>query len=233
MAGPQNGDKPIVYVVDDDPAIQEWVSRVLDGAKACIQTYPDAERFLAAYDDSRPGCLVLDIRMPGMDGLDLQDWLLSNDFEIPVIFLTGHGDIPSAVRAIRAGASHFLQKPVQAPVLVDCIREAIREDRERRLERTQSEVIQRRCERLTTREREILDLLVRGKSPKQIAMELGTSSDTVRKQRASILHKTEADSVVDLIRRIAHVRIDPPAGTGTRRPRHSKKIRTSDRQERR
>jgi two-component system, LuxR family, response regulator FixJ len=197
---------PTVFVVDDESAIRNWLSSRLDKAGFHAETFASASEFLAAYDRTRPGCLILDLKMPGMGGLELQQRLLAKAITIPVIILTGCGDVDTAVRAMQANAIDFLEKPVCEKKLVALVRKAIEQDREIRHHQTLCQELDTRLQRLSPREHDVLELLVEGKPSKQIAFELGTTDHTVRKQRTSVLRKMEIDSVVNLTRTVLTVR---------------------------
>ena len=189
---------PTVFLVDDDAAVRDALRALFAAEGLPIETYPSAEAFLAAYDEARPGCLVLDVRMPGLGGLELQKLLGEHGIRLPVIFLTGHGDVPMSVRALKAGAMDFLEKPVDNDALIARVREAIAQDRERRSRETTHAGLQARFERLTPREREILAQVARGRSSKEVARALAISPRTDEVHRARIMEKLGAHSVVDL-----------------------------------
>ncbi len=194
--------EPTVFIVDDDSSVRESLSYLLKTVGYQVKTFDRADAFLDQYDASMPGCAILDVRMPGMDGLSLQRHLAQFQPHLPVIMLTAHGDIPTAVDAVKSGALHFIEKPFEKNRLLRCIEESIRRDAEFR--RTQSERVEivRRLGTLSEREREVLDLLIAGKSAKLIAMILGTSPHTVAHQRSSIQDKMHAESVVELVQMV-------------------------------
>jgi len=200
--------EPTVFVVDDDPDLCDSLRYLIesDGLKA--ETYGSAQGFLDAYDPQRPGVLVLDVRMPGMNGLDLQQHLIDQGYEMVVIILTAHGDIPMAVRAVKAGALEFLQKPVNDQILLDSIRKAIRLDAQNRRQRQHKDEILRRLARLTPREQEVMDLVVAGKANKQIAHELSVSEKTVEVHRKRLMKKVQVGSAIELVRAVLSAR-DP------------------------
>ena len=197
---PTQPPAPLVLVVDDDEAVRGSLNLLLKSAGLAARAYASASQFLAAHDDSQPGCLVLDIRMPGMSGLELQDELNRRGAIIPVIFITGHGDVPMAVEAMRRGAMDFLQKPFRDEDLIDRVNKALARDRDNREQLETRDAIRARLSRLTPREMQVLRLLTLGKSNKQMAGDLGVSQRTVEIHRAHLMHKTEASSVAQLVR---------------------------------
>ncbi len=189
-----------VFVVDDDEAVRDSLEMLLRSVGIEVETHPDAGAFLASYDPRRPGCLVLDIRMPGLSGLDLQHKLGKMGALLPIIFITGHGDVPMAVDAMQKGAVDFIQKPFRDQDLLDRIREALKTDQERRKEQQKHAEVAERLARLTNREREVFDLVVTGKPNKVIAYELGVSQRTVEIHRARVMEKMQARSLADLVK---------------------------------
>ena len=192
--------EPTVFVVDDDPAMRDSLCWLLQSVDLHVETYPSADAFLAAYDAGRPGCLVLDVRMPGMSGLNLQDELRARHIRLPIIMLSGHAEVPTAVRALKAGAIDFMEKPFSDELLLDRIRQAIDLDREQRDAEAQRAAVAERYALLTPREREVMELVTAGKANKVIAAELGLSPKTVEVHRAAVMDKMRADSVADLVR---------------------------------
>ena len=192
--------EPTVFVVDDDPAMRDSLCWLLQSVDLHVETYPSADAFLAAYDAARPGCLVLDVRMPGMSGLNLQDELRARDIRLPIIMLSGHAEVPTAVRALKAGAIDFMEKPFSDELLLDRIRQAIDLDREQRDAGARRAAVAERYALLTPREREVMELVTAGKANKVIAAELGLSPKTVEVHRAAVMDKMHADSVADLVR---------------------------------
>ena len=191
-----------VHVVDDDKAVRESLQRLMESVGVVVETYPSAQAFLDGYDRARPGCLVLDIRMPGMSGLELQEKLADEGIGLPVIIISAHGNVEKAVRAMKAGAVDFIKKPYKGQLLLERIRQALELDaRMRRKEEERAEV-GARIARLTPREREVMHLLAAGKRPKQIAFELGLSRKTVDVHRGHIMMKMQVDSLVELARMI-------------------------------
>ena len=191
---------PLVIVVDDDSGIRNAMRALLKSVGLESMQYASAQEFLAAYQPSQPGCMVLDIRMPGMSGLDLQQQLNLRGAVIPVIFMTGHGDIPMAVEAMQHGAFDFLQKPFRDQDLLDRIQRAIVRDGELRQSLSEHARIKVHLESLTPREREVLDLMTQGKQNKVIAQELDVSPRTVEIHRARVMEKMNAQSVAELVR---------------------------------
>jgi FixJ family two-component response regulator len=191
---------PKVLVVDDDAGVRNAMRVLLKSVGLDSASYGSAQEFLAAYDSAQPGCLLLDIRMPGMSGLELQQQLNLRGAVIPVIFMTGHGDIPMAVEAMQHGAFDFLQKPFRDQDLIDRIQKAIAKDAELRKSLGEHERIRRRLESLTPREREVLDLMTQGKQNKAVAQALDVSPRTVEIHRARVMQKMEAGSIAELVR---------------------------------
>ena len=193
-------DSPTVFIVDDDPAIRSAMQALMDSVDVQHEIYSSGDEFLEQVGDQRPGCLVLDIRMPGLGGLELQEELISRGSTLPIIFITGHGDVPMAVEAMQKGAVDFIQKPFRDQDLLDRVREALTTDRERREKQAQRAEIEIRLARLTNREREVFDLVVTGKPNKVIAYELGVSQRTVEIHRARVMEKMQARSLADLVK---------------------------------
>jgi FixJ family two-component response regulator len=189
-----------VFVVDDEPPVRKALRCLLQTADFRVETFASAEEFLEAYDGERPGCLVLDVRMPGMDGLELQRRLAAERLSLPIIMLSAHADVPMAVAALQEGAVHFLEKPVDDEELLHRVRDALELDAQLRRHRAEYAEINARLATLTDREREVLELLVTGKSAKLIALVLGTSCHTVNHQRAAILKKMHAPTIAELVR---------------------------------
>ncbi|MBN1345135.1 MAG: response regulator transcription factor [Phycisphaerae bacterium] len=192
--------EPTVYVVDDDQAVRDSLRWLIESTSLSVETFASAREFLDAYDSERPGCLLLDVRMPGMSGLELQEKLNADEISLPVIIITGHGDVQMAVRAMKAGAVDFVEKPFNDQMLVESIRQAIDQDRKARRTRAETTQIKRRLSRLTPREHEVLGMVVAGKLTKQIAGDLRLSEKTIEVHRAHIMSKMHADNVADLVR---------------------------------
>lgn len=201
-----NSAKPTVFVVDDDEAICQSLCLLIEDIGLDVRTFNGAGQFLRHYDPAQPGCLVLDVRMSGMSGLELQARLNELNIDMPTIIITGHGDIPMAVDAMKAGAMDFIEKPFRDQVLLDSIQRAIELDRRIRIARSQSESLQSRMDDLTRRERQVMDLLILGKSNKAIAYDLGISQKTVDFHRTNLLGKAGVTSVVDLVRLVHEAR---------------------------
>jgi len=195
--------EPVVFVVDDDEAICRSLGLLIEDIGLKAQTFTSAQHFLSAYDPAQPGCLVLDVRMSGMSGLELQNRLNELEIRIPTIIMTGHGDVPMAVEAMKAGALDFVEKPFRDQVMLDSIQKAVALDRQVRDRERHHEDFRSRLDLLTQRERQIMDMLLLGKANKVIAYELGISQKTVDFHRSNVLNKLEASSVVELVR-LAH-----------------------------
>jgi FixJ family two-component response regulator len=196
---PMAGDT-VVFVVDDDPSVRDGLKWLIESVGLTVRPYASAQEFLEEYEASQPGCLVLDVRLRGMSGLDLQEELVQRGLSIPVIVITGHADVPMAVRALKTGAFDFIEKPFNDQVLLDRIQQAIERDlggRGRAAERSQ---MVERLETLTPREREVMDLLVLGKANKEVADALGLSTRTVEGHRARLMEKLAVYSVAELAR---------------------------------
>jgi FixJ family two-component response regulator len=206
---------PVVFVVDDDRSVRDALQRLITSVGLAVEVFPTAQAFLRARRPDAPGCLVLDVRMPGVSGLDLQREIADSEAALPIIFLTGHGDIPMSVRAMKAGAVEFLTKPFREQDLLDAIRGAIERDRVAREERQELRELRNRYASLTPRERDVLAGIVAGLLNKQIAGELGTSEVTVKEQRAHLMQKMRAGSVAELVRFAARLEIIPLRSGGS------------------
>jgi FixJ family two-component response regulator len=191
--------EPIVIVVDDDPSVRSSTERLVRSAGFKVKTFGSAAEFLESPRPQGPACLVLDVRLPGQSGLDLQRELAESGVRIPVIFMTGHGDIPMTVRAMKAGAIEFLTKPYRKNDLLEAIRTSIERDRVSRQERVEADELRQRYEQLTPREREVMSLVAAGQLNKQIAGVLATSERTIKFHRAHIMQKMEAESLAELV----------------------------------
>jgi FixJ family two-component response regulator len=201
--------EPIVFVVDDDRMIREGLQSLIRSVGLRVETFSSAQDFLLAKRIDAPACLVLDVRMPGLSGLDLQLKLRDGDIQIPIIFITGHGDIPMSVRAMKDGAHEFLTKPVRGQDLLDAVHKAIATDRSLQQERQESKAIREKFDSLTPREKEVQELVVAGLLNKQIADQLGMSELTVKTHRAHVMEKTEADSLAHLVRMAEKLKNSP------------------------
>lgn len=192
--------EPTVFVVDDDAAVGEGIRNLLASLHIPVETYLSGQAFLNSYDPARPGCLLLDVRMPGMTGPELQEVLSARRIDLPIVFITGHGDIPMAVQAIKRGAVDVLEKPFRQEVLVDRVQSAFARDRLARERAAARLDIARRAEGLTPRERDVLRFLLRGDSADQIAAAMKLSVKTIYVHRSNLLDKFAARSVADLVR---------------------------------
>lgn len=202
---------PTVFLVDDDPAIRGSLTLSLATAGLTVESYASAQDFLAAYTPARPGCLVLDVRMPEITGLELQALLTARGIRIPIIFISAHGDIPMSVKAIKAGAVDFLEKPFRRAALLERIQEALAQDAAARREEAKRTAVTARAARLTAREQEVLALVVAGRSSKEIARQLDVSHRTVETYRVRIMEKLDADSLSDLVAKaVAYGLCKPP-----------------------
>lgn len=191
---------PIVYVVDDDPAICEAIKRLIASVGLRVETFGATRQFLAAKRPDAPACLVLDVRLPDVSGLEFQRELADSHIQIPIIFITGHADIPMSVRAMKAGAVEFLTKPFRGQELLDAIQEAIAKDRLAWSERREMAELGARYASLTSREKEVMALVVSGLLNKQVAAELGASELTIKTHRGRVMQKMQADSLADLVK---------------------------------
>jgi len=193
---------PVVFVVDDDPSVRSSLKFLLSTVGLQVESFDSADTFLHKKRPDVPSCLVLDVRLPGLSGLDFQRELAARNIRIPIVFLTGHGDIPMSVRAMKAGAVEFLTKPFRDQDLLDAIRIALERDRARREQEKEVTELQQRFESLTPREQEVISMVVTGMLNKQIAGQLGTAENTVKVQRSRAMEKMHAQSLADLVRMI-------------------------------
>ncbi|MGA2600989.1 MAG: response regulator transcription factor [Bryobacteraceae bacterium] len=192
--------EPIVFVIDDDAAVRESVKRLIASVGLRVETYGSTREFLSGKRPETPACLVLDVRLPDVSGLEFQRDLAAANFPIPIIFITGHADVPMTVRAMKAGAVEFLTKPFRGQELLDAIQDAIAKDRVAWNERSQMEELRSRYDSLTPREKEVLKLVAAGLLNKQVGAELGMSELTVKTHRGRVMQKMGAESLADLVR---------------------------------
>ena len=205
-----NEPAPIVFVVDDDPSIRRAIKRLIGSVGLQVELFGSAQEFLASRLPNVPGCLVLDVRLPGISGLALQRHLAEANVQIPIIFITAHGDVPMTVRAMKAGAVEFLTKPFHDQDLLDAIQLALERDRIRHQQEAEIAVLRERFESLTPREREVLPWVVSGLLSKQIADAIGRSEASVKVHRSQLMRKMAADSVAELVRMAEKMEIPIP-----------------------
>jgi two-component system, LuxR family, response regulator FixJ len=196
---------PTVFVVDDNPGLRRSLQSLLEAAGLAVETYASPQEFLEGYEAQRPGCLLLDVRLRGQSGLDLQEELRRRQVTLPIIVMTGYGDVPTSVRAFKGGAIDFLEKPIPPKKLLERVREAIEIDRQARGAATQRSVVANSIARLTQRERQVMDLLALGKSSKEIATTLKISLRTVEGHRRVVLRKMGVSSAAHLARAVARL----------------------------
>jgi FixJ family two-component response regulator len=201
--------REMVFIVDDDASVRDALGNLMRSVGLHAQLFASAQEFLKTPQPDSPACLILDVRMPGLGGLDCQRQLAEAGFQIPIIFMTGHGDIPMSVRAMKAGAVDFLTKPFRDQDLLDAVGQAIDRDRMRRAEERHITDLRNRFTALTSREREVMAWVVSGRLNKQIAAELGTSEITVKVHRGQVMRKMQADSVADLVRMAGKLGVMP------------------------
>jgi RNA polymerase sigma factor (sigma-70 family) len=202
--------KPIVFVVDDDPIVRTSMNRLIRSLGLEVQTFASAQEFLRARRADAPGCLVVDVRMPDVSGLDLQQELAKANIDLPIIFVTGHADVPMSVRAMKAGAIEFLTKPFREQDLLEAIQHGIGQHRETREWRAEMMELRERLESLTPREREVLPMVAGGVLNKQIADQLGTSEKTIKIHRSQLMRKMKAASLADLVRMSERLKLTSP-----------------------
>ena len=192
--------EPVIAIVDDDPSVRRGLQRLIRSAGWKAETFASAQEFLARSRAESPNCVLLDLQLPGLNGLDLQKRMAEIDLGVPIVFLTGHGDIPASVQAMKAGAVEFLTKPVDEQELLRAIQEAVERDRRLRVQRAQMSELRERYKSLTSREQEVMQEVISGMLNKQIAGELNITEDTVKFHRGHIMRKMGADSLADLVR---------------------------------
>ena len=204
-------DGPIVYVIDDDPSMRNAIEDLLQSVGLGIRVFPSPQEFLKAVRPDAPGCIVLDVRLPGQSGLDFQRQISGTAMELPIVFITGHGDVPMSVRAMKSGAVEFLTKPFRDQELLDAIHAALERDRARRAEASATAELRARLDSLTPREREVLLQVVSGRLNKQIAASLELSEATVKMHRGQIMRKMQAGSLPELVRMADRLGVTAPS----------------------
>lgn len=198
---------PVIAIVDDDPSARKGVQRLIRSVGWKVETFASAQEFLARPQAGFPNCLVLDLQLPGLSGLELQNRIKEFELGVPIVFLTGHGDIPASVQAMKAGAVEFLTKPVDEQELLRAIQEAVERDRRARLQQAETTELRERYKSLTAREQEVMQKVISGMLNKQIAAELKVTEDTVKFHRGHIMRKMRADSLADLVRKAGELGI--------------------------
>jgi len=189
-----------VFIVDDDPSICAALSRLFKSVRLPAQTFATAREFLDQAPTPGPGCLILDMRLPGLNGLELQEELARDGIDLPIIFLTAHGSVPLSVKAMKAGAADFLEKPVEDQTLLDAVYQALARDRQARLAQAQKQALQERFATLTPRERQVFELVAAGKPNKESAFDLGTAEKTIKVHRGNLMRKLNCRSLAELVR---------------------------------
>lgn len=208
MFADSEASSQIVFVIDDDASMRDAISRLLNAVGLNTQTFASAREFLSSDLPDVPGCVVLDVRLPGLSGLDLQREMFERGIHVPIVFITGHGDIPMSVRAMKAGAVEFLTKPFRDQDLLDAVRSGLHRDRTARIARAELATLRRRLAHLTKREREVMLLVVAGLLNKQIALRLGTSEKTIKIHRSHVMQKMRAESLAELVRMSQKLGVD-------------------------
>jgi FixJ family two-component response regulator len=213
MKNPRPGADAVIAIVDDDPSVRQGLERLIRSVGWKAETFASAQQFLACPRTEAPSCLVLDLQLPGLSGLDLQKRMAEVGLETPIVFLTGHGNIPASVQAMKAGAIEFLTKPVDEEHLLKAIQEAIEHDRRTRQQHAEMRELRERYESLTAREQEVMQQVISGLLNKQIAAELNITEDTVKFHRGHIMRKMRADSLADLVRMAENLGIGSRKGS--------------------